>query len=328
MKLLDQNWKSFFKAIKDWGKNKEKYLGKPRLPKYKKKDGRYILIIDNIKFSIVDGYLRFSWSKLKPLNNKFRTNVNGELMQVKFIPKKSHYIMEIVYEIDTPEIVTESKNIIGIDLGVDNFATVSNNTGLKPFIVNGKIIKSINQYYNKKKAEYQSNLKTKNNKNWSNKLQRLTDKRNNKVSDYMHKVSKHIIKWCVSNKIDTIIIGINNGWKQKSNMSKQTNQKFISIPFENFINKLKYKAENVGINLIETEESYTSGTSFLDGETPCKENYDKSRRIHRGLFQSNNDIKINADLNGAYQIIKKVFPNAFTKGIEGVGLHPVRVNII
>jgi len=131
----------------------------------------------------------------------------------------------------------------------------------------------------------------------------------------------------VQNQIDTIVIGRNKNWKQESVMSKKVNQNFVEIPHGLFIEKIKYKAENKGIKVIETEESYTSCTSFLDGEEPCEENKNKKRRIHRGLFKSNKGVMINADLNGAYQIIKKVFPNAFADGIEGVGLHPARVNL-
>lgn len=326
LKILDKNWKSFFVAIKDWNKNPSKYLGRPKLPKYKDKDGRNILGIDNIKFSIRDGYLRFSWQPLKPLNNIFKTNVSGKLMQVRFIPKKSHYVMEIVYEMEVLDICLNPNRIIGIDLGINNFATIANNAGLQPFIINGKTVKSINQYYNKEKAKLQSNLKLQHNKNWSNRLQQLTNKRNNKINDYIHKASKYIVDWCIENDIDTVVVGKNKNWKQESKMSKKVNQNFVGIPHDLFIQKIKYKCENVGISFIETEESYTSGTSFLDSELPIKENYDKSRRVHRGLFKSNNGKLINADLNGAYQIMKKVFPNAFAEGIEGVGLHPVRIN--
>jgi len=328
LKMLDKNWKSFFVAIKDWKKYPDKYLGRPKLPKYKDKEkGRNILGIDNIKFSIKDGYLRFSWSKLKPLNNIFKTNAYGRPMQIRFIPKRSHYVLEIVYEIDVPDVNLQQNRIIGIDLGINNFATVSNNSGLQPFIINGKSVKSMNQYYNKKKAEFQSDLKLKHNKDWSNRLLRLTNKRNNKINDYLHKTSKYIIDWCITNQIDTVIIGKNNGWKQESKMSKKVNQNFVGIPYDLFIQKLQYKCENVGIKFITTEESYTSGTSFLDNELPVKENYNKKRRVYRGLFKSNAGRLINADLNGAYQIIKKVIPNAFVEGIEGVGLHPVRVNL-
>lgn len=328
LRVLDRNWQSFFIAIKDWTKNPKKYLGRPKLPKYLNKNGRFPLILDMNKIKIIDSYLRFSWKPLKQFNNTIKTNVTGKLMQVRFIPRGGNYILEIVYEIEVPDTPIESKNIIGIDLGIDNFATISNNIGIKPIIINGRGIKSMNQYYNKKKASIQSSLKIAENKDWSNKLQQLTNKRSNKINNFLHNSSKKIIDYCLENNIDTIVIGRNKNWKQESNMSKRVNQNFITIPHEQFISKLKYKSENVGIRFIETEESYTSGTSFLDSEEPCKVNYDKSRRVYRGLFKSNNGTLINADLNGAYQIIKKVFPNEFSDGIQGVGLHPVRLNVI
>lgn len=326
LELLDRNWKSFFKAIKDWSKNPNKYLGRPKLPKYKDKNGRNNIILSNIQCKIVDGILKFSWKPFRQFC--IPTKVQGKLMHVRFIPKGGHYVMEIVYQIDVPKCDSNNKRIIGIDLGVDNFATVSNNIGLKPFIINGKIIKSINQYYNKKKAKLQSDLMLKHKQHWSKRLEKLTHKRNNKVQNYLHKTSRYIINWVVQNKIDTIVIGRNKFWKQNSNMSKKVNQNFINIPFETFINILKYKCENIGIKFIETEENYTSGTSFLDDESPIKENYNKGRRIQRGLFESNNGILINADLNGSYQIIRKVFAEAFVNAIEGVHLHPIRLNVI
>ena len=326
LELLDKNYKSFFASIKDWSKNPSKYLGKPRLPKYKDKNGRNPLLLKNIQCHINDGILRFSW---KPLNQfKFKTNIHGKLMQVRFIPKGTIYVMEIVYEIEVPDTIDEISHIIGIDLGIDNFATISNNIGVQPIIINGKSLKSMNQFYNKRKAEIQSNLKLKHNKLSSNKLQAFTQKRNNKVSDFLHNASKTVVKFCVDNNIDTVVIGKNDGWKQESNMGKRNNQNFVQIPYETFINQIKYKCENYGIKTILTEESYTSGTSFLDNELPTKQNYNKSRRITRGLFKSNKGVEINADLNGAYQIIRKVFPNAFADGIEGVGLHPVRWNVV
>ncbi len=331
LKLLDKNWKSFFVAIKDWSKNPTKYLGRPKLPKYKNKDGRAFLGIDNIKFSIQDGYTRFSWKPLNKLNGIFKTKIpiNSKLMQCRFIPKGNSYIMEIVYEIEVPdEIDFKSTNIASIDLGIDNFATITNNIGLKPIAIKGKVIKSYNQYYNKKKATIQSELMLLNKKHNSKRLQQLTDKRNNKVKDWMHKASKFTVEYCLRNNIDTLVCGLNKEWKQETDMSNKVNQKFVYIPYDMFIKQLEYKCQNVGIRFITNNESYTSGTSFLDNEEPIKDNYDKSRRKFRGLFISNKGVEINADVNGSYQIMKKVFPNAFMKGIEGVGWHPTAIKIV
>lgn len=332
LKVLDRNWKSFFALIKDYMKNKSKYKGMPRMPKYLDKEhGRYPLIIDNIKFEIRDEYIRFSWKPLGQLNMKYKTNINtqtSKLMQCRFIPKGKDYIMEIVYEIDVPDILNITNRTASIDLGVNNLMTITTNCRLEPFIINGKPLKSINQYYNKELARIKSELKLKHGMDWSNKLQRLTTKRNNKVEDYIHKSSKMIIDYCIQNNIDTLVCGYNQGWKQDSDMGKTNNQKFVQIPYNNLVKKLEYKCENVGIIFKTVNESYTSGTSFLDKETPVKENYNKERRKYRGLFISDNGTEINADVNGSYQIMVKAFPKSFDNGIEGVGLHPVRVNII
>ncbi|KOR92156.1 transposase, partial [Geobacillus stearothermophilus ATCC 12980] len=191
----------------------------------------------------------------------------------------------------------------------------------------GKGVKSINQYYNKQKAYFQSILKKQNGLNWSKRLEKLTLKRNNKIKDFMHKASRYVVDWCVKHNIDTIVIGKNDNWKQEVDLGKRLNQAFVQIPYDMFIEQLQYKCEEVGIKVVLTEESYTSGTSFLDGEAPIKENYDKNRGIKRGLFKSNKGILINADVNGAYNIMRKVFPKAFANGVEGVGLHPVKLNV-
>lgn len=327
LKMLDKSWKSFFVSIKDWSKNPSKYLGKPKLPKYKKKDGRYICILTNMQSQIKDGYLYFAFKPLKPFNNLIKTKVKDKHMQTRIIPKGGCYVLEIVYQKEIEEKEIESKNIIGIDLGLNNFATITNNIGLKPIVINGKGIKSYNQYWNKQIAKYRSIAKKENKLDWTKKLEKLTLKRYNKMDYFIHCVSKYIIDYCIENNIDTIVIGKNKEWKQESNLYKTINQGFVQIPYDIFINKLKYKCEDVGIKFIETEESYTSGTSFLDNEEPVKENYNKKRRIFRGLFISNKCIKINSDVNGAYQIIKKVFPNAFANGIEGVGLHPIVISL-
>lgn len=327
LKMLCRDWKSFMIALKDYNKTPSKYLGRPRLPKYKNKNGRHICVLTNMQSQIKDGYLYFAFKLLKPFNNKIRTKINGKHMQTRIIPSGGCYILEIVYEIEIPDVKENNNNIIGIDLGVNNFATISNNIGAKSIIINGKGIKSYNKYWNKQISKYRALAKTNNKLDWTNRLQRLTNKRNNKMDYFMHKASREVINYCMGMNIDTIVIGLNKEWKQESKINKVSNQTFTQIPYDSFISKIKYKAENVGINVIVNEESYTSGTSFLDNELPIKDNYNKSRRIKRGLFVSNNGIKINADLNGAYQIVKKVFPNTFVNGVLGVDLHPVVINI-
>ena len=331
LRLLDSIWKSFFNSIKDWSKNKEKYSGQPKIPKYKPKDGKMVLPLTNQQVKVKGDLLHFPKSfcgfTVKPrcvtLDNFEKIN------QVRIVPKGQSFCLEIVYSIAVEsDLLSDNGRYMSIDLGLDNLATIVTNIGLNPIIVNGKGLKSNNQYYNKKQAHYQQVAKQMNNKFYTNRLYRLTRKRNSKIDDSLHKVSKFIVTSAISNDIHTIVIGNNKDWKQYISLGKRINQSFVNIPHQKLIEKIIYKARNVGINVILTEESYTSGTSFLDGESPKKEFYNKKRRLHRGLFISNQGISINADVNAAYQIMKKVFPNVLADGIEDVVLHPVRVDII
>ena len=155
------------------------------------------------------------------------------------------------------------------------------------------------------------------------KSDKKTARRNCKIEDYMHKASRLVIEECAGRGINTIIIGKNDGWKQESKLSKKVNQHFVQMPFAKLIEMIKYKAEDIGITVVLTEESYTSGTSFLDNELPVKENYDKKRRIHRGLFKTRDGKIINADVNGAFQIMRKVFPILYGQRDRGRVLRPL-----
>jgi putative transposase len=322
IKYLLKSWKSFLIAQKDYQKNPHKYLGKPKLPKYKKKDGRH--------------FASYTWAGIRQRGNKIyftssklyvETRITSKIQQLRIIPMGNIYKIELVYNMEFPDYKIGNSHILGIDIGVNNFATLTNNIGLKPIVVNGKIIKSINQYYNKKKAKLQSVLKKVNNKNWSNSLDKLTRKRNNKINFLMHCMSKFTINYCLKNNIATIVVGNNKKWKQEVKMGRKNNQNFVDIPYEKYINQLTYKGQMVGINVIITEESYTSKASFLDEDDIMYNNIFSGDRIRRGLYQSKNGILINADCNGSYNIIRKVFSNAFSNGIEGVHLHPVRINV-
>ncbi len=345
LRLLDKNWKSFFKAIKEYKKHPEKFSGRPKLPKYKDKEkGRNILIFKNPIYK--DGYV-FLPKQL--LNIKFKTTIDQDLIkELRIIPKNGCYKIEVVYEKEIEPLNLDPSRIIGIDLGIDNLATVANNVDLKPFIIDGKKLKSINQYFNKTRAKLMSYV---GDRGTSKRIQQLTNKRNRQVEDYMHKASKYIIDWCIKNNMGTIIVGKNVGWKQETDMGKVNNQKFVSIPHARFIKMLEYKAKNVGINFQTNEESYTSKASFLDGDeiptykrnikskkdykqdkqTYC--NFSGKRGISTGnggntdrLYQSKNGTIINADLNGAYNIIRKHIPNAFND-CDKFYLHPERVYV-
>lgn len=321
IQLVDKMWKSYFKAIKDWKKNPSKYLGMPKLPKYLPKDGRQVFMLKNIQCSLNNGQFRIAF---KPFGGyTVKTHAVGKLMQCRFVPKADYYVMEIVYEIEVPDAIEERIRICSIDLGTENLVTMVNNVGLQPVVIKGGAIKSVNQFYNKRKAEMQSQLKKETGRDWSKNLQKLTDKRYEKIKYLMHCASKKVVDYCVENEIDTLIIGLNKRWKQEN----ENKQNFTYIPFDMFVKQIQSKCEEYGIEVVMTEEAYTSGTSFLDKEQPIKENYNKERRVYRGMFIANNGKTINADVNGAYQIMKKVVPDVFNEGIEGVGSHPIRLEI-
>lgn len=257
IQLLDKMWKSYFVAIKDWQKNPSKYLGMPKLPKYLSKNGRQVFMLKNIQCSLKDRLFRIAYKPFKQYT--VPTHANGRLIQCRFVPRANCYVMEIVYEIEVPEIKKERQRICSIDLGTENIVTMVNNIGEKPIIIKGGAIKSTNQFYNKKKAELQSQLKKETGKDWSNRLQNLTDKRYEKIKYLMHCASRKVVDYCIEHQIDTLIIGLNKTWKQRN----QNKQNFTYIPFDMLIKQIQSKCEECGIKVMTTEESYTSGTSFF-----------------------------------------------------------------
>ena len=246
--------------------------------------------------------------------------------QIRFIPRQGYMIAEVVYSISVCEVKTDNQRYCSIDIGIDNLAAVTTNLGHRTYIINGKGLKSVNKYYNKQMSHYRETAKRMNDMYYTKRMARITAKRNHKMDDNMHKASRKIVNGCINENINTIIIGYNKYWKRGSKLNRIVNQSFTGLPTQRFIEMLQYKAQESGINVILTSESYTSGTSFLDNEMPTKQNYNKSRRIYRGLFVSDGGTKINADINASFQILKKVVPTAYANGIEDVVLHPVRVN--
>jgi IS605 OrfB family transposase len=304
--LLDKNWKSFFASIKSWSKNKTKFTGRPSLPKYlDKSKGRFVSTYEKGAISIKE--LKKGFVKLSGTNISVKTDKQN-INQCRVIPRNGFYIIEIIYTIPNIEQKPDNGRYSSIDLGLNNLATISSNV-IKPIIINGKPIKSINQYYNKKLAKLRSN------KNSKSKIHSLCNKRNNKVKDYLHKSSRYIVNHLVSNGINTLVVGHNKGWKQDINIGKVNNQKFVNIPYDMFINMLKYKSEMAGIKLILNEESYTSKCSFLDGEDIKKHEKYMGKRVKRGLFKTSSGKFINADLNGSLNILRKVVGN-FNYSIE------------
>lgn len=329
LRKLCSDFKSFLESSNDYKQNPNKYTGRPNLPKYKAKDSKYELILTNQDAKLKENILVFPkvflGLTIKPLCINKKDFYSFQ--QVRIVPNYNHLVLEVIYNITISDAIVENDNYLGIDLGVNNLLTITNNFKKQPVILNGKGLKSINQYYNKLTSHYQKVSKRMNNKYSTKKLKRIVTKRNNKVLDFMHKASRYLVNYAVENNVSKIIIGYTKRWKQNVELGKKTNQKFVQIPYLLLIQFITYKAKQVGIEVITHEESYTSGTSVLDNELPIKEYYNISRRKYRGLFISNKNIPINSDVNASYQIIKKVFPEVFTEGIEDLMLNPIKVNL-
>jgi len=322
LKLLDKNWKSFFAIIKDWSKNPNKYLGRPGLPKDKTKGKGRSPVIYTIQ-AISKTALKKGKVKLSKTNIKIELqHKDKKVKQARIVPMTYGYNIEIIYEIEIENEDVNYERVIGIDPGLNNLVAIASiNKGVKPMLINGKPLKSINSYYNKKKAKLQAQLmKGETNEDITSKtskaIKKLTQKRNNKVKDYLHKSSRKIINYCLTNKVRRIIIGKNKNWKQKINIGKKNNQNFVNIPIAKLINMITYKAHLVGITVDLVNEAYTSKCSFLDNEKLVKHDVYKGRRVKRGMFKTSYGIKINADVNGTLNIIKKAISNFFVEENE------------
>ena len=322
LKQLDQNWRSFFAAIKDWREHPERYLGRPKLPGYKPKQaGRFLLTYN--KQAISRRMLRQGIVAPSGLGIEVKTD-KEEVKQVRIVPRQGYYVVEVVYERPPDGHDLDQSLVAGVDFGIDNLMLVTSNlAGFVPLAVNGRSLKSINQFYNKRKARQQSLVGARTTK----RLLRLTNKRNRKVKHILHLATRRVIDHLVANQIGVLVIGYNLEWKQRVNIGRTNNQKFVAIPHAQAVQMLTYKAQLAGIEVVLQEESYTSKCSFLDNEFPKERLRYAGRRVKRGLFRAADGRFINADVNGAYNIIIKAFPNAF-EGIEGVVVHPVRWEVL
>jgi IS605 OrfB family transposase len=323
--LLDKNFKSFFALCKTYKNNKDSLTGRPKLPGYlHKTKGRFVTTYDVqaiSKAKLKLGIIKLSSTNIEvPVINKH----NGVLKQVCLVPMSNKkYKIEVIYDVEEKNINLNKDNIISIDYGVNNLMTITSNVeGFQPRIIKGGHVKSINQFYNKSRAELQSQLpnhstlKDCNGKprqlTNSNKIDSLTHKRNCKIEHEFHSYSNKIIDLCVQYNVGTIVVGVNKGWKQESNMSKKTNQNFVGLPYTKLTHQLKYKSLLIGNVVVEQEESYTSKASFVDDEViPVynKKNYvhyvSTGSRKERGMFVTKFGRRVNSDVNGSYNILRK-----------------------
>lgn len=307
IKQVCTNFESWFKASREYYQNPNKFKAKPKIPKYKHKVYGANKLTYNYQ-AVSKSFLKKGLVKLSQTNLVFKTK-QSTLAEVRLIPKNNgSYFLEVVYSVEEKPVLINNR-IAAVDLGLNNLATVATNClDVKPIIIKGRQIKSTNRWFNKRKAFLQSLLPK--NTFTSHKLNRLSVKRNSKIDYYLHKASRQIINYLVDKKISHLIIGKNDNWKQKIDIGKKNNQSFTNVPHAKLVEMLTYKGQKEGIAVTITEESYTSKTSFLDGEEPIKQKVYLGKRIKRGLFSSSKEIEINADLNGALQIMKKVVGNS------------------
>ena len=331
LRLLDKNWQGFFAALAAWQEAPGRFLGRPKLPGYKdKQQGRNLLVYTIQALSIPA--LRQGLICPSMLGITVQTKQQS-VQQVRIIPRIGFYVVEVIYEQEPQPAALDPALHAGMDIGLNNLAAITaDKAGFVPRIVNGRPVKCINQYYNKRRAQLQSQLGT---AGTSKRLERITTKRTRRIDHYLHTASRRIIDLLVVEGIGTLCIGKNPTWKQEVHLGRRTNQNFVNVPHARFIEMLTYKAKLVGIQVLVTEESYTSKASFLDADPlPI---YDAAkpvstfsgRRVKRGLYRAADGRHINADVNGAYNIMRKVAPDAFAlmrgQGSSGCVVHPVRL---
>ena len=300
LRLFQQTLRSYFASIKDYKKNASKYTSRPRFPKFRKSGDRSQVIFTNQTAKLTGQTINIASKTFEnKLSIRLRTSSAKKLCQVVFSPRNNYFLVYVIYEADA-SISQCSNKVAAIDIGLSNLATVTFSEENEPILYRSDLTK-INHDFNRITSSYVSILKKTQNKNTSKRRKRYSEKYSGLVEDRLHKISRAIINDLSHRGVSTVIVGKNTGQKIGNKFKN-----FVQVPLFRLIEMIKYKAELAGITFIQVNESYTSGTSFLDNELPTKEYYDKSRRKYRGLFLSNDSRRINADVNASFQIMKKV----------------------
>lgn len=329
LKLLDKDIKSYYRSIKDWSKNKLKYKGKPKLPKYKKE--KNILIYTNQCSTIKNSYINLDKNtKIHiPQYDLYKDRLKT-FNQIRLIPKSTYIEIEIIYNINTINKNLNENKYCSIDLGVDNLASIIFDTDITE-LISGKSLKSYNKHYNKIKGKLISIKDKQKLKEYTKKLNELERNRSNYINDLFHKISKYIVNNCIKYDIGKIVVGYNERWKDSSKMSKKTNQTFVQIPYKKLLNYIKYKCDMIGISFVTVNEAYTSKCDSLALEPVSKQIKYLGKRNKRGLFQSSIGKLLNADMNGALNILRKVVDDSFViqKIIDsGLLFNPIKIRNI
>ena len=297
----------------DYFKHKEKYKAKPELPRYKKKKSMSGFYFTNQVCTIKNNQIKFPKTKLKlPFTYKYK----GRHIRTEVIRKYDDFELRLIFEKDPKPQSKETNVVAAIDLGVNNLVAITTNKG-QSLLVKDKSLKSINQFANKEITRIhsaQTTLKPNSKVVSSKQLMKVYQKRNRRIEHFMYCTASIVLKFCLENNVSKLVIGKNKDWKQDVKLKKKDKQNFIQIPFNSLISKIKEKLSCYGIDVLEQEESYTSKASALDFDKIPVYN-DKSadtkfsgRRTKRGLYKTKNGILINADLNGALNIMRKAFP--------------------
>lgn len=323
VKKCAESFSTWFGSLNSYKKNPQKFTGKPRMPRYKKEANGDKL------FSVAFSYNDAKIQKDGTINIRkdFKLSIKTKLtslQELRLVPKQGCIEIQIFYKTKISPVDLDYNKAVGIDIGIDNLMAVTSNEGSISHLVNGRPLKSINQYYNKTYAEIVSKLAERD-MNTSKKLRRLTRKRNNKTKDYMHKASRSVVDLMVENKIGNCFIGHNDGWKQEVNIGKRNNQNFVSIPHSQLIWMLSYKASEAGINVETHNESHTSKCSFLDDEDICHYDEYMGKRKKRGLFVSSVGCMLNADINGAANILRRGLGKTFSP--HKSMFNPIKIDI-
>jgi putative transposase len=319
LKQVRVAWESYFAAVSAWKADPSRFLGRPRLPKYLGKQGRNVLTY-TIQ-AISRPLLRQGIIQPSGLPIQVQTRQTA-VQQVRIVPHGTHYTIEVVYQQPITPAPLDPALVAAIDIGVNNLAALTASLpGFVPRLINGRPLKALNQFYNKRRAQLQARLQQ--NRHTSRRLDAITDKRNRRITDYLHNASRAIINLLVQHRIGTLVIGHNPNWKQRVRLGRRTNQTFVFIPHARFIAMLTYKAEIVGIRVLVHEEAHTSKVSFLDNEPIQHHAHYAGKRIAHGLFRASDGRLINADVNGSYNIGRKAAPDAFGPGGRGWVVQPV-----
>lgn len=319
MRCADQSFKSFFGLLR-LAKSRKYESWKIRLPRYIEKDGLYPITLTQVritkdkKISIpVSEKLRQEFD-CRPQLSVPTFIQDKRIRQIRIVPKyrgkyfEAHYIFDVE---DSEKSELYNDKFLGIDLGINNLATCVTNEG-GSFIIDGKKLKSINQWYNKELSRLSSIKDHQRIKSCTNRQYLITRKRNNRVQDYIYCAAKKIVNYCIENKIGTIVVGYNEGFQENPNLGKVNNQKFVMIPFGRLKSRIEYLCNVYGIRFVLQEESYTSKASFFDNDdmprwNPLNPNQGSfsGKRICRGLYQTSNGYRFNSDVNGALNILRK-----------------------